>query len=57
MIDLVTRIWRRLAVGDATPLEALLDPGFVAIDVETTGLNVRRDAVVAVRSATVSLRA
>ena len=44
----MTRIWRRLAVGDATPLEALLDPGFVAIDVETTGLNARRDAIVAV---------
>jgi DNA polymerase III epsilon subunit-like protein len=29
-----------------TSLETLLDPGFMAIDVETTGLDVRRDAVV-----------
>lgn len=47
-LELVTRVWRRLAVGDATPLDALLEPGFVAIDLETTGLNARRDVVVAV---------
>ena len=40
-------MWRRLAVGDATPIDALLEPGFVAIDLETTGLDSRRDAVVA----------
>jgi DNA polymerase III epsilon subunit-like protein len=44
----VTRVWRRFAVGDATPIDALLDTGFVAIDLETTGLDARRDAVVAV---------
>jgi DNA polymerase III epsilon subunit-like protein len=47
-LDLVTRVWRRLTVGDATPIDALLEPGFVAIDLETTGLNVRRDVVVAI---------
>lgn len=46
-LTFVTRVWRRLAVGDATPVDALLDTGFVAIDLETTGLNARRDAVVA----------
>jgi len=46
-LPLLTRLWRRLIVIDATPLDALLDPGFVAIDLETTGLNARRDAVVA----------
>jgi CBS domain-containing protein len=44
VLDLVTRLWRRLAVGDATSIGALLD-GFVAIGVEATG---RRDAIVAV---------
>src|SRR6185369_8739740 len=34
--------------GDDIPIEALLDPGFVAIDLETTGLDPRRDAVVSV---------
>jgi DNA polymerase-3 subunit epsilon/CBS domain-containing protein len=48
VLDFLAGIWRRLAVGDSTPLDALLDPGFVAIDVETTGLNPRRDAIVAV---------
>jgi DNA polymerase III epsilon subunit-like protein len=47
-LDLVTRLWYRLAVGDATPIDALLEPGFVALDLETTGLSVRRDAIVAV---------
>jgi DNA polymerase III epsilon subunit-like protein len=47
-LDLATRVWRRLVLGDVTPIEALLEPGFVAIDLETTGLNVRRAAVVAV---------
>jgi DNA polymerase III epsilon subunit-like protein len=37
-----------VAVGDATPLAALLDTGFVAIDLETTGLDVRTDVIVAV---------
>jgi DNA polymerase III epsilon subunit-like protein len=43
--DLAARMWHRLG-GDPRPLEALLDPGFVAIDLETTGLDARRDAVV-----------
>jgi DNA polymerase III epsilon subunit family exonuclease len=30
------------------PIEALLDPGFVAIDLETTGLDPRRDDVVSI---------
>jgi DNA polymerase III epsilon subunit-like protein len=42
----LARVWQRLGAGDATPLDVLLEPGFVAIDLETTGLNVRRDAVV-----------
>ena len=33
--------------GDDMPLEALHNSGFVAIDVETTGLDSRRDALVA----------
>ena len=47
-LDLVTRVWRRFAVGDATSIAALVETGFVAIAVETTGLDVRRDAVVAI---------
>jgi DNA polymerase-3 subunit epsilon len=40
--------WLRgwLVARDETALDTLLDPGFVAIDVETTGLDPRRDAVV-----------
>jgi DNA polymerase III epsilon subunit-like protein len=45
---LLARLWPRLSIGDVTPLEALLEPGFVAIDLETTGLNARRDAVVSI---------
>lgn len=45
--DLMTRIWWRLTEGDASPVESLLESGFVAIDLETTGLDVRRDVVVA----------
>jgi DNA polymerase III epsilon subunit-like protein len=42
-------VWRRRpARGAETPIEALLDPGFVAIDLETTGLDPRRDDVVAI---------
>ena len=48
ILALITRVWRRLAVGDATPVDELLDTGFVAIDLETTGLDARRDAIVAV---------
>ena len=47
MIGFITRVWRRFAVGDATPVDELLDAGFVAIDLETTGLDARRDAIVA----------
>jgi DNA polymerase-3 subunit epsilon/CBS domain-containing protein len=47
-LDLVTRVWRRLAAGDATSLEQLVEVGFVAVDLETTGLDPRRDAIVAV---------
>jgi DNA polymerase III epsilon subunit-like protein len=47
-LDLVTQLWRRMAVGDTMSISALLDPGFVAIDLETTGLDPRRDAIVAV---------
>jgi DNA polymerase III epsilon subunit-like protein len=45
--DLFGRLWRRLGAGDPTPIDALIDPGFIAIDLETTGLDTRRDAVVA----------
>jgi DNA polymerase III epsilon subunit-like protein len=42
-------MWRRRpASGAETSIEALLDPGFVAIDLETTGLDPRRDDVVAI---------
>ncbi len=36
----------RLLVDARLPLDSLLDPGFVSIDVETTGLDRRRDAIV-----------
>jgi DNA polymerase-3 subunit epsilon/CBS domain-containing protein len=45
-------VWRRVVIADTTPLDALLDPGFVAIDLETTGLNARRDAVVSLAAIT-----
>ena len=45
-LGLVTRLWRRPGIDDATPLDVLLEAGFVAIDLETTGLDVRRDVVV-----------
>jgi DNA polymerase III epsilon subunit-like protein len=35
-------------VGARLPLARLFDPGFVAIDLETTGLDPRRDAIVSV---------
>jgi DNA polymerase III epsilon subunit-like protein len=51
---LVTRItaWLRRRLSTSArdldlPIETLLDPGFVAIDLETTGLDPRRDDVVA----------
>jgi DNA polymerase III epsilon subunit-like protein len=37
--------WWREPRAD-TPLDVLLDPGFVAIDLETTGLDSRRDSIV-----------
>jgi DNA polymerase III epsilon subunit-like protein len=40
----VRRRWS--SPGHDVPIEALLDPGFVAIDLETTGLDPRRDDVV-----------
>ena len=39
--------YRGVPAGAHVPLDALLDPGFMAIDVETTGLDPRRDALVA----------
>ena len=39
---------RRFPREAGVPIETLLTPGFVAIDVETTGLNPRKDALVAV---------
>jgi DNA polymerase III epsilon subunit family exonuclease len=39
---------RRWPTGPETSLDALLEPGFVAIDLETTGLDARRDDVVAI---------
>lgn len=43
------RIWARgrLLLDARLPLAHLFDPGFVAIDLETTGLDPRRDAIVA----------
>ena len=47
-IRLAAWVRRRLAAPrDPTPIDALLQPGFVAIDLETTGLDARRDAIVA----------
>lgn len=46
-IELRQWIRRRLLLGAPLPLDHLLDPGFVAIDLETTGLDPRRDAIVA----------
>jgi DNA polymerase III epsilon subunit-like protein len=50
---IITRvsIWMRRQLGvraGRLPLDALLDPGFVAIDLETTGLDPRRAEVVSV---------
>ena len=44
---LAGRVRRRLFVRTSPPLDVLLDPGFVAIDLETTGLDAGRDAIVA----------
>lgn len=39
--------WRRRPASVfAAPLDTLLDPGFVALDLETTGLDPRRDVIV-----------
>jgi DNA polymerase III epsilon subunit-like protein len=46
-VSLVRWLRGRLA-GAALPLDALLDEGFIALDLETTGLDPRRDAVVSV---------
>jgi DNA polymerase III epsilon subunit-like protein len=47
MLDLIRSWARRHLPPDATgPLDRLLEPGFVAIDLETTGLDPRRDAIV-----------
>jgi DNA polymerase-3 subunit epsilon/CBS domain-containing protein len=46
--ELVARLWPRRGTDDRTPLDALFEPGFVAIDLETTGLDARRDVVVSV---------
>jgi DNA polymerase III epsilon subunit-like protein len=46
-IELRQWVRRRLLLDARLPLDHLLDPGFVAIDLETTGLDPRRDAIVA----------
>jgi DNA polymerase III epsilon subunit-like protein len=46
-VRLATWVRRRFSSpGHDLPIETLLDPGFVAIDLETTGLDPRRDDVV-----------
>ena len=47
-LGLVARLWRRRAIDYRMPIDALLGVGFVAIDLETTGLDARRDVVVAI---------
>jgi DNA polymerase III epsilon subunit family exonuclease len=39
-------LWRRQRAREARSLESLLTEGFVALDLETTGLDSRRDAIV-----------
>ena len=39
-------LWRRRRTRDARSLDSLLTEGFVAIDLETTGLDSRRDAII-----------
>jgi DNA polymerase III epsilon subunit-like protein len=48
MTRVIVRYRRGAPPGDGLSLDSLHDPGFVAIDVETTGLDPRRDALVAV---------
>jgi DNA polymerase III epsilon subunit family exonuclease len=45
-VSLFSPLWRRRRSRDARSLESLLTEGFVAIDLETTGLDPRRDAII-----------
>jgi DNA polymerase III epsilon subunit-like protein len=45
-IGWVVERWRRLAAASGPPLETLRTGTFIALDLETTGLDPRRDAVV-----------
>jgi DNA polymerase III epsilon subunit-like protein len=45
-VSLFSSLWRRHPARDTRSLESLLTEGFVALDIETTGLDPRRDDIV-----------
>jgi DNA polymerase-3 subunit epsilon len=45
-VSLFSPLWRRRQGRDARSVESLLTEGFVAIDIETTGLDPRRDDII-----------
>ena len=45
-MSLFSSLWRRHPARDTRSVESLLTEGFVAIDIETTGLDPRRDDIV-----------
>jgi len=45
-VSLFSPLWRRRPARDGRSLESLLTEGFVAVDLETTGLDPRRDDII-----------